>query len=218
MRKIEIKNRFTGKIIFEFTKENNTIKDTILQFIKDELSKGKNYADLSSADLSSADLRYADLRYADLRYADLRYADLSSADLRYADLLYADLRYADLCYADLSSDDLRYADLRYADLLYADLRYADLRYADLSSADLSYADLSSADLSSADLDKKYISITRIGSSNRMTTYCFEDDVIWCGCFKGTLSEFEAKVNETHKDNELYLKQYLGAINYIKSLK
>ena len=168
MIKIEIKNRFTGKIIFEFSKENNTIKDTVQEYIKKELESGKSYANLRSADLRSADLRYADLRSANLSYADLRYANLRSADLR----------------------------------------SADLRYADLRSANLSYADL----------DKRYISITRIGSSNRMTTYCFDDDVIWCGCFKGTLQEFENKVNETHKDNELYLKQYLGAINYIKSLK
>ena len=168
-----IKNRITGKIIFEFSKENNTIKDTVQEYIKKELESEKSYA-------------------------DLRYADLSSANL--------------------SSANLSSADLRYADLRYANLRYADLSYANLSSANLSYANLSYANLSSADLDKRYLSITRIGSSNRMTTYCFDDDVIWCGCFKGTLQEFENKVNETHKNNELYLKQYLGAINYIKSLK
>jgi hypothetical protein len=52
----------------------------------------------------------------------------------------------------------------------------------------------------------------------MTTYCFDDDIIWCGCFKGNLEEFEAQVKETHKDNEQYLKEYLGFINYIKSLR
>ena len=52
----------------------------------------------------------------------------------------------------------------------------------------------------------------------MTTYCFEDDIIWCGCFKGSLQEFENKVNKTHVNNHKYLKEYLGAINYLKSLK
>jgi uncharacterized protein YjbI with pentapeptide repeats len=198
MIKIEIKNRLTGKIIFEFSKENNTMKDTVEEYIKKELESGKSSADLSYANLSSADLSSANLSYANLSYADLSSADLSSADLSYANLSSADLSSADLSSADLSS--------------------ANLSYADLSSADLSSANLSYANLSSANLDKRYLSITRIGSSNRMTTYCFDDDVIWCGCFKGTLSEFEAKVNKTHKDNELYLKQYIGAINYIKSLK
>jgi len=52
----------------------------------------------------------------------------------------------------------------------------------------------------------------------MTTYCFDDDKIWCGCFTGTLAELEAKVKETHKDNKQYLSEYMGFINYIKSLK
>lgn len=172
--KLQIKNRFTGSIIFEYEKENNTIRETVKEFIRQEIEVNKkSYANLSSANL----------RYADLSYADLRYADLSSADLRYANL-----------------------------------SYADLRYANLSSADLSSANLISANLSSADLDKRYISISCIGSSKRMTTYYFEDNKIWCGCFTGTLEEFESKVNETHKNNKQYLKEYLGFINYLKSLK
>jgi hypothetical protein len=86
-----------------------------------------------------------------------------------------------------------------------------------SSADLSSADLSSADLSSADLDKRYIQIGCIGSVKRITTYCFDDDIIWCGCFVGDLEQFERQVKETHKDSQQYLKEYLGFINYIKSI-
>jgi hypothetical protein len=156
--KIEIKNRFTGSIIFEYTKDNNTISETVKEYIRQEIQKGKSGADLSGADLSGADLSRANLSRADLSRADL------------------------------------------------------------SGADLSGADLSGADLSGANLDKKYISVSCIGSSKRMTTYCFEDDIIWCGCFKGTLVQFETQVNETHENNEQYLKEYLGFINYLKSLK
>ena len=100
----------------------------------------------------------------------------------------------------------------------ADLSSADLRSADLSSANLSSADLSSADLSSANLDKRYIQVSCIGSVKRNTTYCFDDDIIWCGCFKGTLDEFEFRVNKRHKNNHQYLKEYLGFVNYLKNLK
>ena len=31
--KIEIKNRWTGKILFEYEKENNTIKDTLVEAV-----------------------------------------------------------------------------------------------------------------------------------------------------------------------------------------
>jgi len=225
--KIEIKSWLTGSILFEYECEDNNLKTTLLEAIKS--SADLSYADLSYANLRYANLSSADLRYADLRYANLRYANLSSADLSSANLRYADLSSANLSSADLSSADLSSADLSSANLSSADLRSANLRYANLSSANLSSADLRSANLRYADLrygvnlseaktDKRYIQIGCIGSSKRMTTYCFEDDKVWCGCFNGTLKEFEDKCKETHKNNEHYLKEYTGAINYIKSLK
>ena len=117
MNKIIIRNRFDGSVIFEHECENNTIKITVEQALRKEVS------------LYSADLRSANLSSADLSSADLRSANLSSADL-YS----ADLRSADLSSADLSSADLRSANLSSADLRSADLRSADLRSANLSSA------------------------------------------------------------------------------------
>jgi hypothetical protein len=52
----------------------------------------------------------------------------------------------------------------------------------------------------------------------MTTYCFEDDIIFCGCWNGSLKNFEKRVKKTHKDNEQYLAEYLGFIKYVQSLK
>ena len=52
--KIEIKNRWTGNILFEYLSENNTIKKTVSEAIKSE-------ADLCGADLCGADLRGANL-------------------------------------------------------------------------------------------------------------------------------------------------------------
>ena len=65
--KIEIRNRWTGAVVFEYTKEGNTITETVLEAIR----RGAN---LSDADLSDADLRCANLSGADLRCADLRCA------------------------------------------------------------------------------------------------------------------------------------------------
>ena len=107
--KIEIRNRWTGAVVFEYTKEGNTITETVLEAIR----RG---ADLRGADLRSADLRSANLRDADLRSADLRNADLRGADLRNADLRGANLSDADLRSADLSDADLRGANLRDANL------------------------------------------------------------------------------------------------------
>ena len=115
--KIEIRNRRTGSVVFEYTKEENTIAETVLEAIR----RG---ADLCDANLCGADLRGADLRGADLYGADLCGADLCGADLRDADLRGADLRDADLRDADLRDADLRGANLSGADLRDADLRDA----------------------------------------------------------------------------------------------
>ena len=57
--KIEIKNRWTGKLIFEYESENNTIKETVLKAI--EAKANLSWANLSKADLSEANLSWADL-------------------------------------------------------------------------------------------------------------------------------------------------------------
>ena len=62
--KIEIKNRWTGNILFEYLSENNTIKKTVSEAIKSE-----------------ANLRRANLRGANLRRANLCGADLCGANL-----------------------------------------------------------------------------------------------------------------------------------------
>ena len=98
--KIQIKNGWTGDILFEYKKENNTIKDTLVEGVR----KGVSF---HGADLRRAALRRANLRDADLRDADLRGADLSCVDLRDADL-----RRADICDSDLSGANLRCAHLR----------------------------------------------------------------------------------------------------------
>ena len=116
--KIEIKSIF-GELIFEYECENNTIKKTVEQAVRKNISLYS--ADLSSANLSSANLSSADLRLANLSSANLSSANLSSANLRSANLRSANLRSADLSSANLSSANLYSADLLLADLLLANL-------------------------------------------------------------------------------------------------
>jgi hypothetical protein len=108
------------------------------------------------------------------------------------------------------------------DLRYADLSSADLSSANLRSANLRSANLSSANLSSANTDKRYIQIACIGSRKGITTYCFEDNQILCGCFAGTLQEFENKVKAQYgkakeKVEKQYSSEYMGFIKYLKFL-
>nr|DAP70556.1 MAG TPA: pentapeptide repeat protein [Caudoviricetes sp.] len=144
MKSIKIRNRWTGSVVFEYTKERNTIAEAVLEAIR------------CDANLYGADLRDADLRGANLRGANLRGANLCGADLRGANLCGANLRGADLRDANLRGADLRDADLRDADLRDADLRDANLCGADLRDANLCGADLCGAYLRGADLCGAYL--------------------------------------------------------------
>jgi hypothetical protein len=86
--KIEIKSIW-GNLLFEFEKENNTVKDTVMEAVNKK-------ADLRGADLQGAYLRGADLQGAYLQGADLQGAYLQGADLRGAYLQGAYLQGADL--------------------------------------------------------------------------------------------------------------------------
>ena len=184
--KIQIKT-VLGSVLFEYEKENNSVKDTIVEAVKQD-------AYLRGADLLGADLRGADLLGADLQGADLQGAYLRGADLRGADLRGADLRGA----------YLRGADLRGADLQGADLQGADLRGADLG------------DWGKIQSKSDILQIGTIGSRNGYTTIFHTDKGVFvqCGCFRGTLDEFESKVKETHQGNK-YERDYLALIQFVK---
>ena len=102
--------------------------------------------------------------------------------------------------------------------------------ADLSDADLSGAYLSGADLRDAYLRGDYLRewgklqsnsdvliVGAIGSRNGYTTIFHTDKGVFvqCGCFKGTLDEFELKVKETHHGNN-HERDYLALIQFAKA--
>ena len=74
--KIQIKSIY-GKVLFEYEKENNTIKETIEEAVK-------QWAGLHGADLRETDLHGADLQWANLHGANLQGADLQGANLDFS--------------------------------------------------------------------------------------------------------------------------------------
>ncbi len=66
---------------------------------------------------------------------------------------------------------------------------------------------------------RFLKIDRIGS-RLGCTYFFKtasDIYVRCGCFFGTIADFEKKVNETHERNKKYRKEYLETIKYVKAV-
>lgn len=66
---------------------------------------------------------------------------------------------------------------------------------------------------------RILKIDRIGSREDCTYFfkTINNIYVHCGCFLGTIIEFEEKVNKTHVDNEQYLNEYLKAIEYVKAI-
>jgi len=64
--------------------------------------------------------------------------------------------------------------------------------------------------------RDYITISPIGSRDDNTTVFRTDDGIRirCGCFYGSIAEFEERVKKTHEDNQ-YAKEYLAFAELLK---
>lgn len=223
MNIINIKNIY-GKTIYQC--EARTFKEAVEKAIKAKVDlsyANLRFADLSFANLSHINLSFADLSHTNLRFADLSYVNLSYANLFNANLSYANLSCANLNFANLNFANLNFANLRFANLVSTNLKETDLRYTNLSKTNLKGTNLEGANLSKTDLaeiktDNRYVQVACIGSRKGVTTYCFEEDRVWCGCFTGSLKEFEQQCIKTHANNPQYLNEYIGFINYINFLK
>ena len=158
----------------------------------------------------------------DGKRANLSYTDLSNADLNHTELQYAYLNHANLAKANLYHANLQFSELRFANLTNAELSNADLSGANLSGANLTNADLSNtnlqfANLTQAKLPKQIIQIGPIGSRKSYTVINLGDDIITCGCWKGSLEEFKIRIDEVYPDGK-YRDQYLGVISLVESLR
>ena len=97
------------------------------------------------------------------------------------------------------------------------------KQADLQGADLRGAYLQGAYLQGAILhtnwkplksDRSLLEIGPLGSRSDRLLVNLDEGRIKAGCWEGTLSEFEARVKETHGDNE-WAREYLVTVAYIR---
>ena len=121
--------------------------------------------------------------------------------------------------AGLAGANLSLADLSGADLSKAGLSWANLSRANLSGANLSGANLSGADLAMANLSEgvEYVQVSGIGSARRNTSYRFDTNDVWCGCFNGTLAAFSARIKTTYTDGK-FLAQYAAAVAFFAACR
>ena len=114
--KIQIKNIF-GIVLYEYEKENNTIRDTLEEAVK-------NKANLEGAHLYRANLEGTHLEGANLKNACLYRANLEGANLKSANLEGAHLESANFKGADFEGADFEGAHLEEANIYRAYLKGA----------------------------------------------------------------------------------------------
>ena len=202
--KIQIKNRWTGSILFEYEKENNTMKDTLQEAVK--IGINLRNAFLIGADLSGIDLGGIDLGGINLREACLRGAYLVDTNLADANLVDANLKGAYLVGACLRGAYLRGAYLRGAYLVGTDLGDNNLRGTNFRGVNLEdWGKLQDT-----------LTISNIGSREGYTNIYKTDKGLYvqCGCFRGSLDEFVDKVKQTHQGNN-HERDYLAMVEFAK---
>jgi len=99
---IQIKHRYTGKVLYETEAEDQ-------QAAVEKAVKEKK--DLSFAYIEGDSFIRAKLSGAKLAHADLAWVGLYKADLSNADLSYSNLRFTNLSNADLSNANLKAANI-----------------------------------------------------------------------------------------------------------
>lgn len=143
--------------------------------------------------------------------------DLSHCDLSHRKLAGRDLSGANLAGVMLDNADLRGARLSGADLRGSSAKWVNFTGADLREADLRGADLSGANLRGADLSDRIIQLGPIGSRRSYICYNATLDEMRCGCFLGTLAEFEKQVRKTHGASNL-AREYLATVRYLEEMR
>ena len=144
----------------------------------------------------------------------------------------ANLRCVNLEGANLYGANLYGASLKGANLDGASLKGANLDGANLEGANLYGASLKGANLEGANLEgAKYqdrllwqqrpiLQLGPCGRCRRTTVVFFFADgsepLILCGCFRGTIAQFEAKIHETHRGT-FHEAEYMILAEHIKAL-
>ena len=149
-----------------------------------------------------------------LEEAVKRGANLAGAYLVGANLVDAYLAGAYLVDANLAGAYLEGAYLVDANLVGANLAGANLVGANLVGANLEGGNF--GDWGKLQSISDILIVGSIGSRNEYTSIFHTDKGVFvqCGCFRGTIEEFEKKVKETHHGNN-YERDYLAMIEFAK---
>ena len=207
---IQIKNRFTGMVIFQHSCKGNSIAKTITAAL------------LSGVNLSGANLCGVNLSGSNLSGVNFSGVNLSGSNLSGSNLSGADLYNTDLYNTDLSGANLSGADLYNTDFSGSNLSGVNLSGVNLSGSNLSGSNLSGAvliDGSRVANGSSVIQLGPIGSRRAyLTAYITDKGLLfdaWCQR-QITREVFERRLTQEHGENE-FAKEYRAALVFLDAL-
>lgn len=200
--KIQIKST-DGNLLFEHEAENNSIKKTVEAAVK------------NGVELVGADLSHADLRGVKLIAKNLFKANFCKANLYRAELDSAFLDQANFCKANLYEADFTGASITGAHFAGANLGKAILAGADFTGADLGGACIGEwGELYDGTSD--ILIVGPLGRRKGYTTIYHTEKGLFvqCGCFHGSMEQFELAVKEIH-GNSKHARDYQLLIDFAR---
>lgn len=171
MNKIEIKNWKTGKVIFSYECENNTIEKTL------NIAKNLKYADL----------RYADLCNANLSSINLTHANFSNAKLNGVFIIGADLSYSIFDNVNMSNSNLYHAKLNKCILNNVNLYNSNLSDANLSHSKITNTKFTVSLMTNAKFNYTFIKRSNFYSCNLFGSYVNASNFENCNFERTTLT-------------------------------
>ena len=207
-------------------KELRMVLDSHRRWLDGEI--GGEKASLGGADLGGMKLVGLNLLGADLCGANLEGADLSNSILSNANMQEANLAGANLNKAVLTEASLKGASLKRVSLFRTDMSCAYLRGANLQRASLVQTLLYNAEFYGTSLRTALIGVGLTGAKDILSlgpigsrgdiTYAVNHPgaiMIQCGCFWGTLEEWEAQCRRVHRGT-VHAEAYAAAAAFIRA--
>lgn len=144
---IQIKNRYTNKVIFEYDCKDNSFKKTVLEAVKAKVSLVQ--ANFAGADLKNINLNDVDLTAVNFCEANLEDSSFNNACIHSAYFGFANLESVDFIEADLSGSNFAEAIITYTNFTAAKLNYVSFNGSIIKCSTFKYADLLDVDFKNA---------------------------------------------------------------------
>lgn len=223
------------KLIKINQQELNNILELHRKYIDGDKKNGMK-ANLNYKDLRGLDFSNQNLIDISIAHSNLIRTNFSKSNLKGIKFCSSNLKFSNFGHTKLNGVNFDNADLTSLTFAESFIKHSSLCFSNLNKTDFTRAVLVDIKIEKTKFDKAifletglykikespYISIGNIGSRNDTTYYFYDINRVICGCFDGTIQEFEEKVEKRYGkcktiDDLCYWRSYMIAIDTLKKL-